>query len=309
MDVLKQGLESVKKEVNSIGLEKPPWLQSLQSGEAFKAPEMPAFKAPEMPAFKAPVLPKFSMPSVTLPEAAAKDEVAAAAPAATPKPAAAPVAEPSEVGSSPGFKAPEMPSFSMPSFSLPEMPAAAPPAPKPTPKPTPKPKPKPAPSPPPPAPNPFTAFFDGLFKKGSSPVSGARPKPQGPVIAQPADTFDDDLSAWPAILSIKDSLEEMPPEEQRRQRLEVGTNWPPRTTTAMAGEREGPLAFFDFDDEGRNGYMFFQGPTPKTGVQPDLAPLLSKEDLALSEVNPKLFVFGGLAAPSLAYVLYFLITQ
>ena len=55
--------------------------------------------------------------------------------------------------------------------------------------------------------------------------------------------------------------------------------------------------------------MFFQGPTPKTGVQPDLAPLLSKEDLALSEVNPKLFVFGGLAVPSLAYVLYFLITQ
>jgi len=306
METIKRGLESAKKEVDSIGLEKPPWLQALQSGEAFKAPEMPAFKAPEIP--------KLSMPSVPLPQPSVQEEVAAA-PEATPKPAAveppafkAPEMPAFKAPEMPAFKAPEMPAFSMPSFSMPEMPAAAPAKPKPKPKPVPAPK--PPPPPPPPAPTPLSAFFDSLFGgKGAAPSSGARARPKGPVIAEPADTFDDDLSAWPAILQIKDSLEEMPPAEQRRQRLEVGTNWPPRTTTAMVGEREGPLAFFDFDDTGREGYMFFQGPTPKTGVQPDLAPLLSKEDLANTKVSPKLFVAGGVALPSFAYVLYLLLAE
>ena len=90
--------------------------------------------------------------------------------------------------------------------------------------------------------------------------------------------------------------------------LAVGINWPPRTTTATNGERTGPLAFFDFDDTGREGYMFFQGPTPLTGVQADLAPLLSKDDLALAEANPKLFVFGGVFGASFAYLAYVLVT-
>ena len=42
-------------------------------------------------------------------------------------------------------------------------------------------------------------------------------------------------------------------EEERRQKLEVGANWQPRTST-VKGE----------------GYQFFQGPTPKTGTQDNL---------------------------------------
>ena len=208
--------------------------------------------------------------------------------------------------------------------------------------------------------NPFEAFL-ALFTGGNKGTQ-TKAMPKGPVIKEPPNTFAEDLSAWPAILDIKESLEEMSPEEQRRQKLEgareyparhaqrdgiirprvverhlasmplpriitlttsshipqrsfslscaraVGTNWPPRTTTVMNGERTGPLAFFDFDDTGREGYMFFQGPTPLTGVQPDLAPLLSKEDLALAQPSPKLFVFGGIFSGSFAYILYLLIT-
>lgn len=52
-------------------------------------------------------------------------------------------------------------------------------------------------------------------------------------------------------------------EEERRLKLEVGTNWRPRTSTKK-GE----------------GYQFFQGPTPKTGVQEDLPDFFSKENFA-----------------------------
>tara|TARA_B110001452_G_scaffold243187_1_gene226419 strand:+ start:229 stop:675 length:447 start_codon:yes stop_codon:yes gene_type:complete len=75
-------------------------------------------------------------------------------------------------------------------------------------------------------------------------------------------------------------------EEERKLKLEVGTNWKPRTST-KAGE----------------GYQFFQGPTPKTGVQEDLPDFFSGENFAgAGELGlaPKLvFVLG---AASLAAV-------
>ena len=52
---------------------------------------------------------------------------------------------------------------------------------------------------------------------------------------------------------IADKITGLTPSEERRQKLEVGTNWPPRTSTIY-----------------REGYQFFQGPTPKTGYQADL---------------------------------------
>ena len=129
-------------------------------------------------------------------------------------------------------------------------------------------------------------------EKPVPPEPGPAPKEGG--VAEPADPFDAELSAWPAILEIQvrrrgrrsdrlqnpicnladarglgarvtaarlpralaqSSLASLPAEEQRRVKLEAGTNWPPRTTTA---------APFSID---REGFMFFQGPTPRTAVQ------------------------------------------
>eukprot|EP00310_Coccolithus_braarudii_P018662 CAMPEP_0183357162 /NCGR_PEP_ID=MMETSP0164_2-20130417/45517_1 /TAXON_ID=221442 /ORGANISM="Coccolithus pelagicus ssp braarudi, Strain PLY182g" /LENGTH=134 /DNA_ID=CAMNT_0025530727 /DNA_START=47 /DNA_END=451 /DNA_ORIENTATION=- len=52
-------------------------------------------------------------------------------------------------------------------------------------------------------------------------------------------------------------------EEMRLVKLELGTNWRPRTSTTP-GE----------------GYTFFQSPSPKTGVQTDLPDFFSSENLA-----------------------------
>ena len=90
--------------------------------------------------------------------------------------------------------------------------------------------------------------------RSSSPIAAAK-KPTGPV------KFSGFASA----------------EEERRQKLEVGTNWPPRTST-IAGE----------------GYQFFQGPTPKTGVQEDLPSFFSFNDVGgISTVQA---AFVGVAA-------------
>ena len=58
-------------------------------------------------------------------------------------------------------------------------------------------------------------------------------------------------------------------EDRRRQALQVGTNWPPRTDP-IAGK----------------GYFFFQGPTPKTAVQADLPNFFSAENFAGIEISP-----------------------
>jgi hypothetical protein len=64
-------------------------------------------------------------------------------------------------------------------------------------------------------------------------------------------------------------------EEERRQKLEVGCNFPPRTST-VPGE----------------GYQFFQGPTPKTGIQENLPSFFEFKDI---EVTGKAKIFIGLA--------------
>ena len=78
-------------------------------------------------------------------------------------------------------------------------------------------------------------------------------------------------------------------EEERELKLQVGTNWPPRT---MPQEGE--------------GYIFFQGPTPKTGKQPELPSFL--EDLKQAQAR-----FAGLntvpkaligTAAALSFVLF-----
>ena len=78
-------------------------------------------------------------------------------------------------------------------------------------------------------------------------------------------------------------------EEERRQKLEVGTNWPPRTST-VAGE----------------GYQFFQGPTPKTGVQEGMPGFFEGVGEGLSEANTGAFVAIGAAAVGSAALFTFL---
>lgn len=101
------------------------------------------------------------------------------------------------------------------------------------------------------------------------------------------ESFDDELSALPAILSVKSALEALSPEEQRKLKLEVGTNWPPRTTTAK------PFA------ADRAGFMFFQGPTPLTAVQEGMPGYFSKENFEGLEVPRKLLVAGGVFGATL----------
>ena len=92
---------------------------------------------------------------------------------------------------------------------------------------------------------------------------------------------DGELSAWPALLEIQKGLEAMPPEERRRLKLETGTNWPPRTPTTQP---------FSID---REGFMFFQGPTPLTAVQEGLPSFLSGDNFRGLEVPRVLLVLGG----------------
>ena len=135
-----------------------------------------------------------------------------------------------------------------------------------------------------------------LFSGDKKP-KGATPEPEGGSVGVPPDTFDEELSLWPAILEIQRSLATMAPEEQRRVKLETGTNWPPRTTTTKP---------FQVD---REGYMFFQGPTPKTGVQSDLPSFFSGanfKDVQIPSILPLLAGVGGLSS---IFVLFVLITN
>ena len=58
---------------------------------------------------------------------------------------------------------------------------------------------------------------------------------------------------------------------RRKSALQTGTNWPPRT-----------------DPIPGKGYLFFQGPTPKTSVQADLPSFFSAENFADLEVTGSL---------------------
>uniref|UniRef100_A0A7S2H174 Uncharacterized protein n=1 Tax=Haptolina brevifila TaxID=156173 RepID=A0A7S2H174_9EUKA len=128
----------------------------------------------------------------------------------------------------------------------------------------------------------FSSLFGGGKKEPVAAVSKTLPVPK--------DVFDEELSAWPAILEIKDGLEAMSPEDQRRMKLEVGTNWPPRTSTT---------APFDVN---REGYMFFQGPTPKTSVQAGLPSFFSEENFEDMEISTKLKGLAGVGGLSFLVV-------
>merc|ERR1712187_189255 len=88
-------------------------------------------------------------------------------------------------------------------------------------------------------------------------------------------------------LAFKDK-NDLTEEEERKLKLEIGTNWRPRTST-VKGE----------------GYQFFQGPTPKTGVQEDMPDFFSKDNLDAVDVQelglaPK--VVGGVAVVLLLWL-------
>jgi len=104
------------------------------------------------------------------------------------------------------------------------------------------------------------------------------------------ESFANELSAWPAILGIKKAVEEMAPDEQRALKLELGTNWPPRTPTTKP---------FQVD---REGYMFFQGPTPLTSVQDGVPSFFSSENFRGLQVPTELLVLGGLFGASFLVV-------
>lgn len=101
------------------------------------------------------------------------------------------------------------------------------------------------------------------------------------------DSFGAELSSWPAILEIQRELEMMPPEERRRLKLETGANWSPRTTTARP-----------FDSQ-RQGYMFFQGPTPRTAVQDGMPSLFSLDNIRAMQVPRALPASVGAFAAAL----------
>ncbi|KAL1515122.1 hypothetical protein AB1Y20_004184 [Prymnesium parvum] len=71
-------------------------------------------------------------------------------------------------------------------------------------------------------------------------------------------------SSLSEALAFKDATT-LSKEEERKLKLEIGTNWPPRTSTVPG-----------------QGYQFFQGPTPKTSFQEDLPDFFSKENLSIN---------------------------
>ena len=65
--------------------------------------------------------------------------------------------------------------------------------------------------------------------------------------------------------------------EEKRAVADAGSNW--------AAERK----------PNQQGYEFFQGPTPKTGVQEDLPDFFSADNAADIQIPPQLALFGGTA--------------
>eukprot|EP00325_Prymnesiales_sp_UTEX-LB-985_P034700 CAMPEP_0174736152 /NCGR_PEP_ID=MMETSP1094-20130205/66156_1 /TAXON_ID=156173 /ORGANISM="Chrysochromulina brevifilum, Strain UTEX LB 985" /LENGTH=142 /DNA_ID=CAMNT_0015939211 /DNA_START=80 /DNA_END=508 /DNA_ORIENTATION=- len=59
----------------------------------------------------------------------------------------------------------------------------------------------------------------------------------------------------------------------------------------------------------QEGYMFFQGPTPKTGTQEDMPDFFSADARADMEVPGQLKVFGGIAAAGVLAVGIFVLVS
>merc|ERR1719217_1992577 len=74
--------------------------------------------------------------------------------------------------------------------------------------------------------------------------------------------------------------------KRRESALVTGTNWPPRTPP-----------------EPGKGYLFFQGPTPKTAYQKDLPSFFSAENFADVEIKPISLALTATGFGSLALIL------
>ena len=69
--------------------------------------------------------------------------------------------------------------------------------------------------------------------------------------------------------------------------------WPPRTTTVSDGT---------FFNNNREGFMFFQGPTPLTGTQEGLPSFFSGDNFNAVEVRTPLLIAGGVFSLAFAVV-------
>lgn len=125
---------------------------------------------------------------------------------------------------------------------------------------------------------------------------GARGAPRRSAVSSVVSEVDSDAPSRAAqgspnpkddAIAFKDP-EALTPEEERKLKLEVGTNWRPRTST-VKGE----------------GYQFFQGPSPKTSVQEGMPDFFSSDNFADSDAGAgKLFIpLAGVLTLGLAAVL------
>ena len=78
-----------------------------------------------------------------------------------------------------------------------------------------------------------------------------------------------------------------PKKDRRLDKLVTGTNWPPRTEPTPG-----------------KGYLFFQGPTPKTAVQPDMPGFFSAENFEDLEITPTQTIVTGTGLASAAILAF-----
>ena len=94
-------------------------------------------------------------------------------------------------------------------------------------------------------------------------------------------------SNFPKMADAELPLSKNPTKEEARREdaLIRGTNWPPRTPPTPG-----------------KGYLFFQGPTPKTSVQKDMPDFFSSDNFADVEIEPIQLIVAGTGLVSLAAI-------
>jgi len=129
-----------------------------------------------------------------------------------------------------------------------------------------------------------------------SPGTAVRPRTRMPVAQfdffggnkNKKTTSSSSSEAADALIPFKDPAT-LTPEEERKLKLELSANYRPRTPPT----------------EGE-GYIFFQGPSPKTSVQADLPSFFSSENFDGTDLPTPakvLIPVGGLLFLGLGYVL------
>ena len=95
------------------------------------------------------------------------------------------------------------------------------------------------------------------------------------------------MAAGKSVVAVRSNAPEMKSkeEERREQALIVGTNWPPRTPPTPG-----------------KGYLFFQGPTPKTAVQKDMPDFFSSDNFADVELEPIQLTLAATSVVSLGAI-------